>query len=115
VLEWKVDIFYYLWFSCHYFQQTVGHAIRVTVKNTNPVEAVNFAQLGQQFIQRIFPVQVLTVFGGVLCNEVEFLDTAFSKTSCLFENVLHLSGTEAPTNQRDCTVAALVVTAFCNL
>ena len=115
MLERQVDIFYYLWFSCHYFQQTVGHAIRVTVKNTNPVEAVNFAQLGQQFIQRIFPVQILTVFGGVLCNEVEFLDTAFSKTSCLFKDVLHLSGTEASANQRDCTIAALVVTAFCNL
>ena len=79
------------------------------------MEAVNLAQLGQQFIQRIFPVQILTIFGGVLCNEVEFFDTAFSKTSCLFENVLHLSGAETAANQRDCTVAALVVTAFCNL
>ena len=76
MLKRQVDIFDHLRLPCHDLKQAVGHSVRVAVQNTNPVETIDFAQLGQQLVQRVFPVQVLSVFGGILRHQIQLLDAA---------------------------------------
>ena len=85
VLQGQVDVFDHLRLLRHDLQQAVGHPIRVAVQHPDPVEAVDLAQLGQQLIQRVLTVQVLTVFGGVLRHQVQLLDAAFRKASGLLQ------------------------------
>ena len=115
MLQRQVDIFDHLRLSCHDLQQRIGHTIRVAIQHTNPVKTVDFTQLGQQFIQGILAVQVLSIAGGILCDQIQLLDTACCQSSGFLEDVLHLAGAESAANQRDGTEAASVVAALCNL
>lgn len=115
MLQRQVDIFDHLRLPCHDLQQRIGHTVRVAIQHTNPVEAVDFTQLGQQLIQRILAVQVLSIAGGVLCDQIQLLDTACCQSSGFLEDVLHPAGAESAANQRDGTEAASIVAALCNL
>ena len=78
------------------------------------METVNFTELTEQLCQFQLTVEVQTVAGGVLRDEVQLFGTVGSQFFCFLDDFLHRTTAEAAANQRNGTEGAAVVAAFCD-
>ena len=70
MLNRDIEIFYNLGLIFYGLNKLVGYTLGVAVQKANPLESVDFAKLIQKLTKHRFAVQVLTIAGGILCNNV---------------------------------------------
>ena len=96
-------------------QQFVGNPFRITIEQTNPLEAINPAQTAEQFRQSGSSVQILAVTGGVLRDNDQLLDAVPRQRLRFFYNIFHPAAAERPADGRNGTVGAAVAASFRHL
>ena len=115
VLQGQIDVFDDLVLACHHVDQLVRHAVGIAVENADPAEAVDFAQLLEQLRELRRAVQILSVAGGVLSDDVELFHALRGKLTRFLEYILHRAAAEPAADQRNRAVGAAIVAALRDL
>ena len=92
----------------------ITQSFRVCVHQTNPVNAVNFADFCNQLGQFVFFVNIFAIACAVLCYNDDFSYTFFSQPFCFFDTAFHWAAAVWTTDKWNSTVVTAVGTAFCN-
>ena len=104
------DLFFFLNDS----DQLIRDFFRVTVKKTDPVNALNLTKLSQKAWQGFLSIQILSVKGRLLGNQNQFLHAALCKLLRFLKQLLHRYAAVVPTHLRNNTVGTMLITAFRN-
>ena len=87
---------------------------RIGIVQTNPLDALNISHLFNEFSDMLLAVDVHTVIGQFLCNNLEFTCSLTDQPAHLVENLLHGTTLMTARNERNGTIGTMAVAALCN-
>ena len=79
---------------------------------SDPRHTGDVSHLLDQLSDMLLAVDIDTIIGQFLGNDVKLLRTIFHQLANLIENLLHRTTLMTPRNQRDGTIGAMTVTAL---
>ena len=109
MLNWHIYIAHYLFIAEHCVHQFFRNRVRISIQHPQPLYAIYFGKLIQQFCQLRFAVYIGTVCGSVLRYQRKLLNSACRKRLRFLNKLFYRHAAPAAANQRYCAICAAVV------
>ena len=114
MLNRKIQIVTDFIFFFNRLDQFIVNLLRITIKNSDPLDSGYFTKLTEQFVQGFLSIYILSVYGRFLCNKNQFFYSLISQVFRFCQQLLHRNTAVITTKFWDDTVSTMLVTAFGN-
>src|SRR5205085_7085868 len=115
MLIWNVEVFAEALFVGDKSNEFIRNHIWITVKETNPFQAVDLGQFAKQANNSVRQANVFSVSHRVLRNNHQLANTLFGQAAGFVDKIGKSSATEPAAKTRNRAERAYVITSFGNL
>ena len=115
MLEGDVEILTDIGLLPHHSQQVPREVCRIGIVQSDPRHTRDISHLLNQFDNMLTAIDVHTIIGQFLSNDIEFLCTLLHQLAHLIKDLLHRTTLVATCNQRDSAIGTMTVTTLTDL
>ena len=112
MLEGDIEILTDVGVLPHHSQQVPREVCRIGIVQSDPRHPRDISHLLNQFGNMLTTIDIHTIIGQFLGNDIEFLCALLHQLAYLIKNLLHRTTLVSTCNQRDSTIGTMTVTAL---
>ena len=112
MLQCYIEILADVRLLAHHTQQVPWEMRGISIVQTNPFNTRDISHLLYQFRNMLLTVNIDTIIGQLLRNDIKLLDALSDQIAHLIQNLLHRTTLMLARNQRYSTIGAMAVATF---
>ena len=112
MLNRHIQIMTYFRFCPYNLDQFVCNLLRITVKQSNPLDSLHLTQFLQKHMQPLFSVNILAPGRRFLGDNIYLLHAGSRQISCILQHIIHRHTAVIAPKLRNNTIGTMFITAL---